>query len=158
MMLRSWAVIALALASIMSARAQNINGNLCRYSAKAGNVELLSAGPTSELSTYLDGLKSGKYTLVWNLNGFQAASQLHFAKRFSAAYSELVEEGQLQMRQKGIVNIQEMIEYLSKIVTEEQTVDALSLRRDQHFSSIVYLRALQAGECAFPYKRHSDGG
>ena len=150
-MLRFWPIAALSLAVQFPACAQSINANLCGQSPKNGNVELLSSRPTAELVRYLEGLKSGKYAIVWDLNGFQAASQLHFAKRFSAAYGELVEEGTLRMEQKGTVNIQEMIDYLSRIVADEETVDELTLRREQHFPSIVYLRALQVGDCSFPY-------
>jgi S1-C subfamily serine protease len=49
------------------------------------------------------------------------------------------------------VHIDEMIEYFSRILREEQTVDRLAGDKDRHFPAVVYLRALQEGECAFPY-------
>lgn len=150
-MVRSLILACLLLSATVSTFAQNINANLCPQGPRIGNVELLSPRPTAELIQYLDGLKSGRYAFDWTMNGFQAASQLGFGKRFTATYGQMAEEAQFRIRRNGVVNINEMIGYLSAIIAEEQLVDVLTLRREQHFSSIVYLRALQIGECSFPY-------
>jgi hypothetical protein len=114
-------------------------------------VELLSSKPTGELVAYLDGLRSGHYAFNFGITGQQAASQLGFGKRFTAAYGQLVEEALLRMSRNGVVNIQDTLDYLTGIVAEEKRIDALTTQRETHFSSIVYLRALQVGECSFPY-------
>jgi hypothetical protein len=111
----------------------------------------MSPAPTADLVTYLNGLRSGKYSFDWNLNGHQAASQLGFENRFSANYGQMAEQAQLRLSQNGSVNVQEMIAYLNGIVGEEEAIDALSAKRERHFSSIAYLRALQEGQCNFPY-------
>jgi S1-C subfamily serine protease len=54
-------------------------------------------------------------------------------------------------RPKGRVHIDEIIEYFSRILREEQSVDRLVGGKDRHFPAVVYLRALQGGECSFPY-------
>ncbi len=141
----------LLAASTVAAEDLGVNAHLCGFGPKPENIDLLSVKPTTELITYLDGLRSGKYAFDWSLNGHQAAAQLGFGNRFSAVYSEMAEEARLLLRQHGTVTVRDATGYLSGIVGEEQTIDAMSSRREQHFSAIVYLRALEEGECSFPY-------
>ena len=51
-----------------------------------------------------------------------------------------------RLERKSSVHIDEMIEYFSRIVREEQIVDRLVGDKDRHFPAVVYLRALQEGE------------
>jgi hypothetical protein len=123
--------------------------HLCLTKSDKG-IELLSPTPTTELITYLDGLQAGKYLLNWNIDNHQAAAQLGFGNRFAEIYGQLAEEAQLRLKQNGSLTIQEMTGYLNAVVAEEKSIDDLGLKRDEHLSSIVYLRALQEGECSFP--------
>jgi hypothetical protein len=49
------------------------------------------------------------------------------------------------------VHIDEIIEYFSQILREEQAVDLLVVQKDRHYPPVLYVRALQEGECSFPY-------
>jgi hypothetical protein len=134
----------------LTASEQGLNANLCTGGPKVGTDELLSAKPTQELVSYLEGLRSGKYGFSLRLNGWEAASRLGFGKRFSANYGQMLEEARLRIKQKGKVHIDELIEYLGEIVGQETNVDRLTPLRGPQFSAIVYSRTLQIGECSFP--------
>jgi S1-C subfamily serine protease len=54
------------------------------------------------------------------------------------------------MARNGSVHIDEIIEYLSRVLREEQSVDRLIADGNRYFLGLVYLRALQEGECLFP--------
>ena len=58
-------------------------------------------------------------------------------------YGQAVEEVRALMARKGSVHIDEIIEYFSRILREEQSVDRLIADSDRHFTGLVYLRALQ---------------
>jgi hypothetical protein len=96
-------------------------------------------------------LKKGSYAFNWTISGDDAAEQLRFGRRFAATYGQAAEEMQTRLASKGRVNIDELIEYFSRILREEQFIDRLIGDKDRHFSAVVYLRALQEGECSFPY-------
>ena len=149
-MKRSLFVLAICTVFNGEVFAQDVNANLCQLGRKAGNVELLSSRPTAEIGSYLSGLNAGTYSFTWTLDGHEAANQLGLSDRFATIYAELAEETQLQIDTKGVVNISDVTGYLNKIFAEEKAIDALTLRREKHFSAIVYLRALQSAECAFP--------
>jgi S1-C subfamily serine protease len=103
------------------------------------------------LVKYLEGLKKGPYVFNWTISGHDAAKQLQFGRRFAATYGQAVEEVRARLSSKSRVHIDEIIEYFSRILREEQSVDRLVGDKDRHFPVVVYLRALQEGECAFPY-------
>src|SRR5262245_35355197 len=84
-------------------------------------------------------------------SGHAAAKRLQFGHRFAATYSQAVEEVRARLASKGRVNIAEIIEYFSEILREEQSIDRLVGDQDRLFPAVVYLRALQEGECSFPY-------
>ena len=79
------------------------------------------------------------------ISGDDAAKQLRFGRRFAATYDQAVEEVRARLASKGRVHIDEVIEYFSGILREEQSVDRLVGNKDRHFSSVAYLRALQEG-------------
>jgi S1-C subfamily serine protease len=62
----------------------------------------------------------------------------------------MVEEVKVRLKRNGSVNIDEVIEYLSGVLTEEKFIDGLTAERERHFPAIVYLRSLQEGTCSFP--------
>ena len=111
----------------------------------------LSSAPTKELVKYVEGLKKGSYAFDWTISGHDAARQLGFGRRFAVTYGQAAEEVRARLASKGSMHIDEIIEYFSRILREEQTVDRLVGDKDRHFPAVVYLRALQEGECLFPY-------
>ena len=113
--------------------------------------EILSPARTKELVSYVDGLRQGSDVFNWTISGHDAADQLGFGKRFAATYGQVVEEVKLRMNRKRSVHIDEIIEYLGGVLSEEQFIDGLIAEGERHFPAIVYLRALQEGDCAFPY-------
>ena len=134
-----------------AARAESINANLCESRSRHAIERTLSSAPTKELVKYVEGLKKGSYAFNWTISGHDAAKQLGFGRRFAAAYGQAVEEVRARMARQGSVHIDEIIEYFSRILREEQSVDRLIADGDRHFPALVYLRALQEGECLFPY-------
>jgi hypothetical protein len=66
-----------------SARAENINANLCEGSSRRAIERTLSSVPTRELAKYVDGLKKGSYFFNWTISGHDAAKQLGFKSRFA---------------------------------------------------------------------------
>jgi S1-C subfamily serine protease len=96
-------------------------------------------------------LKKGSYAFNFTISGHDAARQLRFGRRFAVTYGQAVEEVQARLARKSSVHVDEIIEYFSRILREEQTVDRLVGDKDRHFPAVVYLRALQEGECLFPY-------
>jgi S1-C subfamily serine protease len=134
-----------------AAGAENINANLCEASSRHAIKRTLSSAPTKELAKYVGGLKRGLYVFNWMISGRDAAKQLGFASRFAVTHDQAAEEVRARLARKSSVHIDEMIEYFSGILREEQTVDLLAGNKDRHFPAVVYLRALQEGECLFPY-------
>ena len=134
-----------------AAAAENINANLCEASSRHAIERTLSSAPTKELVKYVEGLKKGSYSFNWTISGDDAAKQLGFGRRFAVTHDQAVEEVRARLARKSSVHIDEIIEYFSQILREEQTVDRLVGDKDRHFPAVVYLRALQEGECAFPY-------
>src|SRR5262245_52031234 len=130
-----------------AASAESINADLCQASSRNALERTLSAAPTRELVKYVEGLKRGSYAFNWTI----AARQLGFGRRFAVAHDQAAEEVRARLKRKSSVHIDEMIEYFSGIVREEQTVDRLVGDKDRLFPAVVYLRALQEGECLFPY-------
>ena len=133
-----------------AARAESINANLCEASSRHAIERTLSSAPTKELVKYVEGLKRGLYAFNWTISGHDAARQLGFGRRFAVTHNQAVEEVRARMARKGSVHIDEIIEYFSQILREEQSVDRLIADGDRHFPGLVYLRALQEGECFFP--------
>src|SRR5262249_49492965 len=111
----------------------------------------LSSAPTKELGKYVEGLKKGSYSFNYTISGDAASKQFGFKSRFAVAHDQAAEEVRARLTRKSTVHIDEIIEYFSGILREEQTVDRLAGDRDRHFPAVVYLRALQEGECLFPY-------
>ena len=134
-----------------AAAAESINANLCQASSRNAAERTLSSAATGELVKYLEGLKKGSYVFNWTISGHDAAKQLRFGRRFAATYGQAVEEVQARLASKSRVHIDEIIEYFSRILREEQSVDRLVGDKDRHFPAVIYLRALQEGECSFPY-------
>jgi hypothetical protein len=132
-------------------RAESINVNLCQASSKHAIERTLSSAPTKELIKYVEGLKKGSYAFNWTISGDDAAKQLGFGRRFAVTHNQVVEEVRARLARKSTVHIDEIIEYFSGILREEQSVDRLVGNKDRHFSSVAYLRALQEGQCSFPY-------
>ena len=132
-------------------RAESINANLCEVSSRHAIERTLSSASTKELVRYVEGLKKGSYAFDWTISGHDAAGQLRFGRRFAVTYDQAVEEVRARLARKSSVHIDEIIEYFSRILREEQTVDRLVGDKDRHFPAVVYLRALQEGQCAFPY-------
>jgi S1-C subfamily serine protease len=85
------------------------------------------------------------------ISGDDAAKQLRFGRRFAVTHDQAAQEVRARLARKSSVHIDEFIEYFSQILREEQTVDRLVGDKDRHFAAVVYLRALQEGQCAFPY-------
>ena len=137
--------------SSAAARAESINANLCEASSRHAIERTLSSAPTKELVKYVEGLKKGSYAFNWTISGHDAAKQLGFGRRFAVTYGQAAEEVRARLARKSSVHIDEIIEYFSRILREEQTVDRLVGDKDRHFPAVVYLRALQEGECSFPY-------
>jgi hypothetical protein len=144
-------VLALSILLSSAAAAQNVNSNLCGPSSKNSSQRILSPARTKELVRYVNGLNQGSHTFNWTISGHHAADQLRFGKRFAATYDQVVEEVKLRMNRKGSVHIDEIIEYLGGVLSEEQFVDGLIAEGERHFSALIYLRAMQEGDCAFPY-------
>ena len=132
-------------------RAESINANLCEVSSRHAIERTLSSASTKELVRYVEGLKKGSYAFDWTISGHDAAEQLRFGRRFAVTYDQAVEEVRARLARKSSVHIDEIIEYFNRILGEEQSVDRLVGDKDRHFPAVVYLRALQEGECAFPY-------
>jgi S1-C subfamily serine protease len=131
--------------------AENINANLCEASSRHAIERTLSSAPTKELAKYVEGLKRGSYSFNYTISGDAAAKQLRFGRRFAVTHDQAVEEVRARLARKSTVHIDEIVEYFSQILRQEQTVDRLAGDRDHHFPAVLYLRALQEGECAFPY-------
>jgi hypothetical protein len=131
--------------------AESINANLCQASSRNAAERTLSSAATSELVKYLEGLKEGSYVFNWTISGHDATKQLRFGRRFAATYDQAVEEVRARLASKGRVHIDEVIGYFSRILWEEQFIDRIVRDKDRHFPAVVYLRALQEGECSFPY-------
>ena len=146
-------ILLLAVSIFLSsaAAAESINANLCQASSRNAAERTLSSAATGELVKYLEGLKKGSYVFNWTISGHDAAKQLRFGRRFAATYGQAVEEVQARLASKSRVHIDEIIEYFSRILREEQSVDRLVGDKDRHFPAVIYLRALQDGECSFPY-------
>jgi S1-C subfamily serine protease len=109
------------------------------------------SAPTKELIKYVEGLKKGSYAFNWTISGDDTAKQLGFGRRFAVTHNQVVEEVRARLARKSTVHIDEIIEYFSGILREEQSVDRLVGGKDRHFSAVAYLRALQEGQCSFPY-------
>jgi hypothetical protein len=133
------------------AAAKSVNANLCNASSRDAAERTRSSATTSELIKYFEGLNKGSYAFNWTISGLDAAKQLGFGRRFAATYGQAVEEVQARLASKSRVHIDEIIEYFSQIVREEQTIDRLVGDKNRHFPAVLYLRALQEGECSFPY-------
>ena len=134
-----------------AARAESINANLCEASSRHAIERTLSSAPTKELAKYVEGLKKGSYSFNYTISGDDAATQLRFGRRFAVTHDQAAEEVRARLARKSTVHIDELIEYFSQILREEQTVDRLAGDKDRHFPAVVYLRTLQEGGCAFPY-------
>ena len=128
-----------------AAGGENINANLCEASSRHAIERTLSSAPTKELAKYVEGLKKGSYSFNWMISGDEAAKQLRFERRFAVTHDQAAEEVRARLARKSTVHIDEMIEYFSQILREEQAVDRLAGDRDRHFPAVVYLRALQEG-------------
>jgi hypothetical protein len=115
-----------------------------------GPAEVLSTVPTVQLSTYIDGLRSGRYAFNYGLDGMTAASQLGFSRRFAVAYGEVVERTGRVIAAKGSADINEIIAFFDSILPEEKVIDDLVKQRGKPFTATIFLRALQDGYCAFP--------
>jgi hypothetical protein len=98
----------------------------------------------------LAGLKTGKVSFAWTINWHEAAIQLGLNNRFATAYGQVEEEAKVRIALRGIITIGEIVDYISTIISEEKAIDALTSQRERHFEAIVYLRAMQSWECAFP--------
>ena len=109
-----------------AARAENINANLCEAGSRHAIERTLSSAPTKELAKYVEGLKKGSYSFNWMISGDEAAKQLRFERRFAVTYDQAVEEVRARLARKSTVHIDEMIEYFSQILREEQAVDRLA--------------------------------
>ena len=137
--------------SSAAARAESINANLCKASSRNAAERTLSSAETRELLKYVEGLKKGSYSFNWTISGHEAAKQLGFGRRFAATHGQAVAEVRARMARKSSVHIDEIIEYFDLILREEQSIDRLVSDGDRHFLAVLYLRALQEGECLFPY-------
>jgi S1-C subfamily serine protease len=96
------------------------------------------------------GLASSRFD-IFDLRGHGREHQREFGRRFAVTHDQAAEEVRARLARKSSVHIDEMIEYFSRILREEQTVDRLVGDKDRHFPAVVYLRALEEGECLFPY-------
>ena len=139
-------------------RAESINANLCEASSRHAIERTLSSAPTKELIKYVEGLKKGSYAFNWTISGHDAAKQLGFGRRFAATHGQVAEEVGARLARKNTVHIDEIIEYFSGILREEQSVDRLVADKDRHFPAVAYLRALQEGAVFVPVcaSRYSD--
>ena len=137
--------------SSAAARAESVNAHLCEASSRNAAEQTLSTAGTRELLKYVEGLKKGSHSFNWTISGHDAARQLGFGRRFAAAHGQAVAEVRARMARKGSVHIDEIIEYFDLILREEQSIDRLIPDGDRHFLAVLYLRALQGGECLFPY-------
>jgi hypothetical protein len=144
-------LLALSILLTSPATAQNINSDLCETTSKNSIGRILSRAPTKELVKYVEGLKKGSCAFNYTISGHDAAGQLGFGNRFAVTYSQTVEEVEARFNRNRSVNIDEIIEYFSRILGEEQFIDRLIVERERHFPALVYLRALQEGTCSFPY-------
>ena len=127
-------VLALSILLSSAAAAQNVNSNLCGTNSKNGTERILSPAQTKELVRYVDGLRQGSHVFNWTISGHYAADQLGFGKRFAATYGQAVEEVKLRMNRKRSVHIDEIIEYLGGVLSEEQFIDGLIAERRTPFS------------------------
>jgi hypothetical protein len=76
-----------------TARAENINANLCEASSRHAIERILSSVPTKELAKYIEGLKKGSYAFNWTISGDDDARQHGFRRRFAVIHGQVVEEG-----------------------------------------------------------------
>jgi len=140
------AIALLALSS--AAAAESVNAKLCETSSRHAIERTLSSAPTKELVKYVEGFNKGSYAFNWTISGHDAARQLGFGRRFAVTYGQAAEE--VRARLPRTRHFDAIIEYFSRILREEQTIDRLVGDKDRHFPAVVYLRALQEGECLFP--------
>ena len=125
-------LLALSIFLTSAATAESINANLCEASSRHAIERTLSSAPTKELVKYIEGLKRGSYAFNWTISGQDAAKQLGFGSRFAVTHDQAAEEVRARLARKNSVHIDEMIEYFSRILREEQTVDRTSRRRTAH--------------------------
>jgi hypothetical protein len=134
---RTWGLLVAGSIFLTSAAgAENINANLCEASSRHTIEQTLSSAPTKELFKYIEGLKKGSYAFNWTISGHDAARQLGFARRFAVTHGQAVEEVRARLTRKSSVHIDEIIEYFSRILREEQSVDRLVGDKDRHFSAV----------------------
>jgi hypothetical protein len=137
-------------ASGAGAQSNGINSVLCRPAMKSAWGALSESG-SQETRSYFDGLVAGKYVFNRYLKPQQAAAQLSFGPRFRASYGLLVEEMNDRLRTNGSIHINEVIEYLRKIIEQEDTVSRFASDANYALAGL-YLRALEDGVCSFPYE------
>lgn len=129
--------------------ARDVNSVLCRPPSGASTES--PSGGTIDLVHYLNGLKAGTFAFTWTMDPEDARKELGFSNRFRAGYGLLVDEAKRRMDLKGTVHIDEVVDYLSGIIKEQEAVDRLPARSGDYASAILYLVALENATCAFPY-------
>jgi hypothetical protein len=128
------------------------SADLCGTGPRRTDRSIISTEPTREMTTYLEGLKSGRYSFNWSIDGYEAATQLRFSRRFAYAYNELLEE----VKSWPVKSIDEVTRYFGTIVTEERSVDDAATGRDPRLAAVIYLRSYQSSECGFPVVRNAE--
>ncbi|WP_144061183.1 hypothetical protein [Hyphomicrobium denitrificans] len=106
--------------------------------------------PVQEMTTYLAGLKAGRFVFNWAITGEEAAKQLGFTRLFASGYDEIALQAKARAKTQGSVNIGDIISDFQGVVQEEQRIAELMVSRKEYVAVIAYLRALQNGDVVFP--------
>ena len=120
---------------------------LCGVGVRRTDTSILSPQPTAELGRYVTGLQEGKYVFNLGIDGTRAASLLGgFSRRFATTYDEIV--GHFKNAQS--VQFSEVVDFAAGILKNERIIDEYISKGDSRIPAILYLRAYQNLECAFP--------
>jgi hypothetical protein len=148
-------LFALAAFHISSAVGQGvgINAQLCNLSPSSAESTLTSSMERIfYLHVYLRRLESGIYDFDGAVTPEEAVSKFGLGLGGQATYGLLLEEANKLVALNGSVNTDQAIRYLRGIIDDEESIGRLGARaREKYGLSILYLRALQDGVCAFPY-------
>jgi hypothetical protein len=105
--------------------------------------------PVQELTDYLNCLNKGSCSFSDELSGEAAAKQFGYTRLFASAYEEV--SLRLKSRDPGETSLYaSSVAAFESIVAEEQVIDRLMAKQEQHAAAIAYLRALQNGDVVFP--------
>jgi hypothetical protein len=120
---------------------------ICGGGVRRTDKSILSSQSTVELGKYVVGLQEGKYVFRWDIDGTHAASLLGgFSRRFATTYDEILDH----FKNSESANFSEIIDFAAGTLKNERIIDEYISKADSRIPAILYLRAYQNLECAFP--------